>query len=282
VTQRPAARRASGHARRTRPVRRASAGLSPVRAGAALVMLLTAAAMYGLTASAAFGFARLELSGVSYTDEAAVRARLAVTPGSNLFGFRTEDLESSLLELSTVVGAEVEVRLPDTLVVTIAERRPILVWKAGDRRFLVDRSGTLFAEVGENPGRDVAALRVMDDRRTDSAGLGVAERLDPVDLDAATRLGALRPADVGSVARGFRVILNDEHGFVLVADPRHWTAVFGFYTPTLRTPDIIPGQVDLLAGILARAPESNVEQVILASGDDATYTTPAPSRSSTP
>jgi hypothetical protein len=245
-------------------------------------MLLAAAAIYGLTASPAFGFARLQLSGVSYTDEAAVRSRLAITPGANLFGLRTETLESALLELSTVVGADVEVRLPDTLVVAIAEREPILVWMVGDRRFLVDRSGTLFAEVGENPGREVATLRVMDDRRTDSAGLGVADRLDPVDLDAATRLGALRPADVGSVASGFRVILNDEHGFVLAADPRHWTAVFGFYTPTLRTPDIIPSQVDLLAGILLRAPESSVEQVILASGDDATYTTPAPSRSAAP
>jgi hypothetical protein len=245
-------------------------------------MLLAAAAIYGLTASAAFGFARLELSGISYTDETAVRARLAIPVGSNLFGLRTQDLEGALLELSTVVGAQVEVRLPDTLVVAIAERVPILVWKVGDRRFLVDRSGTLFAEVGASPGPEVATLRVMDDRRTESAGLRVADRLDPVDLDAATRLGALRPADVGSVATGFRIILNDEHGFVLAADPRHWTAVFGFYTPTLRTPDVIPGQVDLLAGILARAPESNVEQVILASGDDATYTTPAPTRSSAP
>jgi hypothetical protein len=282
MTQRPAARRVAGHARRTRPVRRASAGLSPVRAGAALAMVVSAVAMYGLTASAVFGFAQLELAGVRYTDEALVRSRLAIAPGSNLFGLRTSDLEASLAELPTVVDADVSVRLPDTVAVSLVEREPILVWKVGKRRLLVDRGGTLFAPVGESPGPDVARLRTMDDRRAASAGLDVGDTLRAVDLDAATRLGTLRPADVGSVASGFRVIINDQHGFVLAADPRHWTAVFGFYTPTLRTPDMIPGQVDLLGDILAEAPESNVEQVILAGENDATYTTPAPSASASP
>ena len=45
-----------------------------------------------------------------------------------------------------------------------------------------------------------AALPVIDDRRAASVGLSVGQRLDPVDLDAATRLASLRPADVGSAA----------------------------------------------------------------------------------
>ena len=240
-------------------------------------MLVSAGAIYGLTASPAFGFGRLDLAGVKFTEEAAVRSRLAVAPGTNLFGLRTEALEAALMELPTVVNAAVEVRLPNTLAVTIGERQPILVWKAGDHRYLVDREGALFAELGTSPGPDAARLRTMDDRRTELATLRVGHRLDPVDLDAATRLGALRPADVGSVASGFRVILNDQHGFVLAADPSHWTAVFGFYTPTLRTPEMIPEQVDLLARALVAGPEAKIVQVILAGTDDATFTTQPPS-----
>ena len=40
-------------------------------------------------------------------------------------------------------------------------------------------------------------------------------------------------------------------GFTLKAEPVGWSAVFGFYTPTLRTTDLIPGQVRLLRSMLA-------------------------------
>ena len=51
--------------RRTRPVKRASAGLSPVRAGAALTMLLAAFAIYGVGASPAFEFGELRIEGAT-------------------------------------------------------------------------------------------------------------------------------------------------------------------------------------------------------------------------
>ena len=40
--------------------------------------------------------------------------------------------------------------------------------------------------------------------------------------------------------------IDDEHGFSLDSGPDGWTAVFGFYTPTIRRTDLIPGQVRLL------------------------------------
>jgi hypothetical protein len=285
MTQRPRGR-TGGHARRTRPIRRASAGLSAVRAAAALAMLASAGAIYGLASSPAFGFANLELSGVRFTDAEAVEGRLAIPKGSNLFGLRTEALAASLADLPTILGASVEVRLPDTVAVSIREREPILVWRIGERRFLVDREGALFAEVGA-AGTDARGLRTMDDRRAASVGLGLGSRLDPVDLDAAARLGALRPGDVGSRAQGFRVIINDENGFVLAADPYpdFWLAVFGFYTPTVRTTELVPGQVELLRQILVDAGEARIAQVILASATDGTYVpkeTPQPSPTPSP
>ena len=88
--------------------------------------------------------------------------------------------------------------------------------------------------------------------------------LDPVVLDAALRLGSLRPADLGTAATQLDIQLDDEHGFVAAtADPVGWSAVFGFYTPTLRTTDLIPGQVRLLRSMLAGR-EDDVLRVILA------------------
>jgi hypothetical protein len=101
--------------------------------------------------------------------------------------------------------------------------------------------------------------------------LDVGKSLDPVDLDAATRLASLVPADVGSSAVSLGVSVTDANGFVVATRPGGWSAVFGFYTPSLRTTSMIPDQVRLLRSLLVgREPE--VQRVILASGTDGTYT----------
>jgi cell division protein FtsQ len=261
--------RAGGHARRTKRVRRASAGLSRVRAGAALAMLLSAAAIYGLSASSAFGFdpARMRLDGLHYTDGRELASRLGVGPGTNLVSLSTEPLAARARELSTVASVEVAVELPDTLAISVQEREPILIWAVGDRRYLVDRDGVLFAEA---PGVGARELPTMTDRRLTSGGLVVGARLDPIDLDAATRLGSVRPADVGSAAASLGVAVTDDNGFVVRAAPSGWTAVFGFYTPTLRPPALIAGQVRLLRSLLAGR-EDGVDRVVLASDTSGTY-----------
>jgi cell division septal protein FtsQ len=269
MTFRRGIRRAGGHPRRRSRVRRASAGLSRVRAGAALGMLLAAGGIYGVAASPAFGLGPVTVRGVQLTDVAEVTARLGLVPGTNLFALSTEPLAARLRELPTVAAADVTIRLPDTLDVDVHEREPILVWGVGERRFLVDRDGVLFAELGPD-SQEGATLPAMTDARAASAALGVGGRLDPLDLDAATRLGSVKPADVGSTASRLAVSVTDANGFVVTAMPSGWSAVFGFYTPSLRRPDLIAGQVRLLRSLLAGR-EPAVDRVILASDTSGTF-----------
>jgi hypothetical protein len=100
--------------------------------------------------------------------------------------------------------------------------------------------------------------------------LSIGARLDPQDLDAATRLASLVPSDVGSAAKALAVRVTDENGFVVRADPQGWLAIFGFYTPSLRTPDLIPGQVRLLRSLLIGR-EPLIARIVLASETDGTY-----------
>jgi len=284
VSSRPV-RRPPGAApiRRTRTVRRASAGLSPVRAGAALAMLIAAGATYGVGASSAFDFVDLEVEGAHYTDTAAIEAVLDVARGENLFRLSTAPLAADLRTLPTVADAQVEVVLPGTLAVTLAEREPILLWAVGERRFLSDAQGFLFA-LAADVAPPPAELPVITDRRRVSRGLSVGATLDPVDLDAATRLGSLAPSHLGSSAASLDVTVGDEHGFVVSPGRDAWTAVFGFYTASLRRTEIIPGQVRLLRSLLAGR-EGSVQRVILADEGDGTYTereTPAPSDGTDP
>ena len=243
-------------------------------------MLLSAGAIYGLTASPAFGLGPVSVRGLHFTDAAQVNRSLDLTDGANLFSLSTEPLAARLRELPTVAAADVTVQLPDTLDVQIHERSPILVWAVGDQRFLVDRDGVLFAPAVDGSS-DGGQFPAMSDRRAASASLALGSRLDPIDLDAATRLGSLRPADVGSAAAMLSVAVSDENGFVVTAAPNGWSAIFGFYTPSLRTPDLIPGQVRLLRSLLSGR-EPTVERVILASDTSGTYiprSSPRPSPS---
>jgi cell division septal protein FtsQ len=276
-------RTAAGTPRRQPRVRRASAGLSPTRAAAILAMLITAGAIYGLAATSAFGFQRLEVNGTTLTAEDAIRAKVGLDPGTNLVGLATEPIEVRLRQLPTVGDVNVVVGLPDVLRVDVTERRPIVVWAAGDRRFAVDAGGLLFADVTTDPTGLTNGMPVVSDERASATGLAVGSTLDPVDLDAATRLGSLTPSQIGSHAASLRVHVTDQRGFTISSGSGGWVAVFGFYGLSQRTPALIPAQVQLLGGLLAGR-EDGVDTVILADGIEGSYTakpTPHPKPSAT-
>jgi hypothetical protein len=247
-------------------------------------MLLAAAAIYGVGASSAFEFSESTVEGAVYTDTARVEAVLEEVRGENLFRLSTGPIAAALRELPTVQDARIRITLPRTLTVSLVERVPILLWTVGERRYLADDRGVLLGLLDAAAPPEAASLPVVVDLRAASAGLGIGTELDPVDVDAATRLASLTPTQIGSRAGRLTVVVTDDHGFEVRAQPRGWTAIFGFYTASLRRTDIIPGQVRLLTRLLVGR-ESGVESIILADENDGTYiprATPAPSATPEP
>jgi hypothetical protein len=246
---------------RRRPVARASAGLSAARVLAAVAMLAAAAGLYGLTWSTAFEMERLEILGAGHTSRTAVRAaveeRIGQTP--NLFRVRTDELVADLRALPAVLSVDVRVALPDRLVVVITERQAILVWQVGERRYLVDAEGVLFATASRDASERLPVIR---DRRRIAAGRAVGERLDPVDLAVVRQLGALTPAALGSSAARLAVEVDDREGYTLDARPTGWHAIFGLYLSRLRTPELVPRQAQCLAALLVEK-ESSIETIHL-------------------
>lgn len=279
--------RAAAGTRRRRPrVRRASPRLSQARAAALLVMLTVTGVTYGLAATPAFGFERLEVSGATITPDAAIRERVAIAPGTNLVGLSTQRIVDRLRDLPAIDDAVVSVGLPDVLRVAVRERRPVVVWGVGTQRFAVDAAGLLFADLADVAAEDpdIAAIPVVTDERVGSASLAIRSVLDPVDLDAATRLASLDPSQIGSSAASLAVIITDERGFTVSSGPKGWLAVFGKYGRSQRTPALVPGQVQLLAKLLVGR-EATLDTIILADDRDGTYLpkpTPRPSASPKP
>jgi hypothetical protein len=252
--------------------------VTPARAAGLLGMLASGFLLSFVTGPSAFALAQVDAPKLTWTGDAAIQQAVAVPQGANVFRVDTAPIEAALEALPGVATAAVRVTLPDAhLVVTIAERVPILAWQAGDTRYLADSDGVIFAAI---PAETAApkGVAIVDDQRVGIAGqLAIGGRLDPVDLDVATRLGSLSPSDVGSAAARLHVRITDTDGYSLYTD-RGWTAVFGFYSPATRPAGMIPGQVRLLRSFLAGR-ESDVQLVTLASETSDTYvpkTTPKP------
>ena len=274
-----------GPARRTPalPMRSGSARLrggrrivSPARAAALLGMLASGFALTFVTGPTAFGLSRTDLPSLTWTSAEALRAAVAQPLRANAFRLETAPLVAALEVLPAVAHAEVSVSLPDAaLEVRVEERRPVLAWTLDDTRYIADREGRIFATMA-SANATPAGVAAVDDRRFQPGGLAIGASLDAVDLDVATRLGSLTPADIGSTAGQLTLAVTESDGFILIA-PGGWTAVFGCYSPATRPTDMIPAQVRLLKSLLAEH-EGSADRIILASGTDGTYipgTTPS-------
>jgi cell division septal protein FtsQ len=260
--------RSRGTGSRARP--RLRFGLGPARAAAILGLIAGLLGLSGLTTTPAFAIRHIDVTALTWTDRAEVIRWLGVEEGANAFQVEAAPLAGRLLELPSIATAEVRVSLPDTVVVNVVEREPILAWRVGDATFLVDRDGVLFALTTADAVAAAALPSILDTRLASRSVLGVGTRLDPVDLDAATRLASLKPADVGSGTSALRVSVTDDDGYVVSTTPRSWAAVFGFYSAVLRTTDLIPGQVRLLRSLLFGR-EDRIARVILADDRNGTY-----------
>jgi hypothetical protein len=234
-------------------------------------MVLTALGVYGVGASQAFQYRRLDFDPgpAAYTTREAVLDALGLGNAPlNLFLIRTDRYAARLVQLPAVTRAEVTVDLPDTLRVRIVERVPVVVWNVAGHRYLVDASGLLFAPAATGGPGD--GLPVIADRRASSAAFDIGSHVDPVDLDASTRLAGVTPADIGSTASQLRVAIDDGTGYVLQPIGVPWIAQFGVYTPSIRQPTMIPGQVRLLKSFLAGR-ELTVKTITLADDRNGTY-----------
>ena len=259
-------RRGAGR-RRKPPVARASAG-APGRILAGIVLFAAAAALYGVSASDAFAVepSAVDIRGARWTSELELRSVLGISDARpNLFRLRTGELVERLRRLPAVSGADVRAVLPDRLVIDVRERAPIFVWAVAERRLLADVDGVLFAESSgaESEGQSGdGPLPVVVDAREESASLAVGDVLDPVDLSVARRIGAITPLDIGSAATGLELTIDPEIGWVVETEPESWRAVFGLYTASVRTADIVPSQAQCLGELLAGR-EAQIEMVYL-------------------
>ena len=132
---------------RRQPIRRATPKLRSTQIYALVLMFLCVMTVVSLGSSPIFAARHLQVYGARYTGEAAVRRIVGMDGSPNLFRLHSDRVALEVANLPAVDSVRVDVRLPDTIVVTVVEREPSMIWAIGDRRYVVDDTGLLFGEV---------------------------------------------------------------------------------------------------------------------------------------
>ena len=94
-----------------------------------------------ITAVTPFKLADVTVEGRDYVTREDILAALAVKTGDSLLGIDLQAARRRLEGIDWVATATVERRLPDTLYVTLKERRAVAIWQNGNEYTLIDANG---------------------------------------------------------------------------------------------------------------------------------------------
>ena len=105
-----------------------------------------------------FKLADVTVEGRDYVERSSILAALNVSRGDSLLGIDLQDARRRLEAIDWVEWATVERRLPDTLYVTLKERRAVAIWQNGSEYTLIDKNGRTVRASRMPPGAESLLL----------------------------------------------------------------------------------------------------------------------------
>jgi len=138
--------------------------------------------------------ADIRVEGRETTDAATIMRALAAERGTPILAVSPSRAKQQLEALPWVRSATIERRLPSTLFVRLAERRPLAVWQHGNKQELIDRDGEIIAVNDLSPFAKLPTV-VGDDAAGHAAKLLDMLATDPelaVRVSAAVRVDGRR------------------------------------------------------------------------------------------
>jgi cell division protein FtsQ len=165
-------------------------------AGAVLVAALVAWVLLG---SSLLAVRTVQVDGENRLSEQLVRATAGISGGTPLIRVDTEAAAARVAALPQVASVEVTRGWPSTVVVTLAERVPVVVATDGGSRKLVDAGGVVFDTITGAAPDGVVPLEVAEpgpDDPATTAALGALTALPRAVRTAVTGVAAATADDV--------------------------------------------------------------------------------------
>ncbi len=105
-----------------------------------------------------FKLVDVTVEGREYVERGAILEALSVQPGDSLLGIDLQASRKRLEAIDWVENATVERRLPETLYVTLKERRAVAIWQHDNQYTLIDRNGRTVRASRMPPGAETLLL----------------------------------------------------------------------------------------------------------------------------
>ena len=176
-----------GQVRIVRPMPRQShAANIPVRSGRQKARslgfwrrMLTMVALFAIgivgvsfaLSSSNFQIHQIDIMGTQNTRLVSDIQRMGIQ-GQNIFLLDAGDVTTRIEALPVVDSVNVSKQLPNLVVITVAERTPVILWQTGHGTFSVDNKGVVIAPASDTSGAD-RLVTVMD------ASKGAAQQIHP-------------------------------------------------------------------------------------------------------
>ncbi len=122
------------------------------------------------TASMGFEVRDVMVSGRQQTNRDSLIAALDLERGAPILAFNIDEAKSRIDELPWVRSSTIERMLPDTVLVSIVEREPLVLWQMNGKLRLIDAEGVVILEDGLENYADLLVV-VGDGAQNEAAGL---------------------------------------------------------------------------------------------------------------
>jgi hypothetical protein len=156
-----------------------------------------------------------------------VNKELALT-GKPVFALDAAEVEQGLLAaFPEFSSATVQVELPNTVLITVTERVPVMIWKQDDREHLVDAEGFTFPARQELPAGTLPMVAAAGDPAPFLAGIATPEETKPGGAGAAAAEAASNTLEAVKKAlpESLRRTLPDENKAIPLLSPQVVAAV---------------------------------------------------------
>lgn len=151
-------------------------------------------AALAVTARAGFSLQEVLVVGRYRTDGAALLEALGIDRGDPILAIDPHAARDAIIALPSVRTASVERRLPDTVIIRLAEREPLAIWQNGGRHQVIDTHGVVLAGFDPAAHADLPMVVGADAPEHAAAFLAALEGRPEIAARtlAATRIGARR------------------------------------------------------------------------------------------
>lgn len=184
------------------------------------IISLGVLALFSFLRSPFFNISKIQINGTSFLSREEVILESSLKMGQNILEVSPSKVASLLMKNPRISSASVRRKLPSTILVTIQERRPLLMVPHGGYYLEVASDGVV---LGVSSTMKLATMPILAGVNVESARVGTKIEF-PGDEEALSLLDSLTPSFRSRISQ---VCVTDKGGVEVIL-PEGVRAIFGF------------------------------------------------------